>query len=736
MKNRLHITRIAALFVTTLLLSGCASTYIKNGKEAYNNLQYQDAIYFFEKGLKKKDNADARRKLGESYLLTNDYKNAVVAYTGTTVYNDNSDTDRINYAKSLMGVERYPEARTILEGIVSRDASNQIAADLLASCKKVAELKKDSLQFIIEPVNIPVLPSLFSATEYDGGLIVSSPSGKGDKDPYTGDTYNNLFFTKKSGATWSNPVELENVNGKYHDAAASVSPNGQMMVFTRSFQLNSGKMAGNDQRVSNTQLYFSKKNQDGKWDKPFLLPFSDSKYMFAHPAFTPDGKLMYFSSDMPGGQGGMDIWEVAVNEGSWGVPTNLGTNINTKGNEVFPTVRGVDGLYFSSDAHQSLGGLDILSSSKSTGMWGIPKHISYPVNTSADDFGMIWSSDNKTGYFSSDRSGSDKLYSFVEEETKVKLDGLITDKNTQLPLKGAKVILKNLTDGTEIILFTNEDGKIEADLERGKQYQMVTEADGYFNQSDVFSTAGVTEPITKVIEMDALVTKDPTDDGTIIPLNGVAVNASTGKPVPNATITIKNLTDGTMQTITADSKGKFNVDLLRGKDYQLIFESKDLEGVHNLSTKGVPANTPIAQSFDMWKKGKQPQPPVTGGGTPTAVYSVPNIFWDYNKSDVRPDAEPYLNQIVKLFKDNPELKFELRSHTDCRGSDAYNDDLSLRRAKAAADYLIRKGVPRSSIVSKGMGEKYLINGCSDGVPCSETQHQENRRTEFMVIGKK
>lgn len=735
MNNSLHITRIASLFIVTLILSSCASTYFKNGKESYENLQYKDAIYFYEKGLRKKDNAEARRHLGESYLLTNDYRKAVETFEGITVYTDNSDKDRINFAKSLMGVERYSEARTILEGIISRDPNNQIAADLLNSCKKVEDLKKDSLQFVVEQVNIPQLPSLFSATHYDGGLIVSSPSGKGDKDPYTGETYNNLFFTKKNGASWEVPVEMENVNGKFHDAAAAVSPNGQIMVFTRSFQLNSGKMAGNDQRISNTQLYMSKKGADGKWEKPFLLPFSDSKYMFAHPVFTPDGKKMYFSSDMPGGQGGMDIWEVEVSEGNWGTPVNLGTNINTKGNEVFPTVRGNDELYFSSDAHQSLGGLDILYSSKKSGVWGLPKHISYPINTSTDDFGMIWNEDNKTGYFTSDRSGSDKLYFFTEEETKVELEGLIADKSTLLPLKGAKVILKNLTDGTEMMLITDEDGKFNAQLDKGKQYQLLTEAEGYFKQTDTFSTVGVTEPITKVIELETIVTKDPTDDGTYVTLEGVAINNATGKPVPNANVVIKNLTDGTIQTVTADSKGRFSAQLPRGKDYQVELTTKDLEGLHSLTTRGVDNSVPMAQTFEMWKKGKQPQPPVEGG-VPSAVYSVPNIFWDYNKADVRPDAEPYLDHLVQLFKDNPDLKFELRSHTDCRGSDAFNMELSERRAKAAADYLIKKGVSRSSIVSKGYGEKYLINHCRDGVNCSEELHQQNRRTEFMVIGKK
>ena len=659
--------RIFALILTSVVLGSCASLYVKNGKEAYDNLQYHDAIYFLEKGVAKKDEPDARRKLAESYLKINNFEKAQSTYELTTTYTDNSDTDRINYAKALMGVEKYSEAKTILEGIISRDGSNQIAKELLASCKNVEKMKSDSLLYMIEPVHIPVLESVFAPYPYNGGLIITSPSGKGEKDPYTARTYTNLFFTKLEGASWSNPVPLEGVNGIYHDAVAAVAPSGQTLIFTRSFQLNGGALAGNDQKVSTTQLYTSKMGGDGNWEKPTLIPFCDAKYMFAHATFSADGTTLYFASDMPGGFGTMDIWESKFTDNSWSTPKNLGGNVNSKGNEVFPSIKNDDMLYFSSDAHQSLGGLDILSSMRKNGIWEKPVHISYPINTSTDDFGIIWNSDGKSGYFTSDRYGSDKIYSFNYDDSKVTWNGLVTGQDSMLPLGGVKVTIKNLTDGTEQMVISDGDGKFTAELVKGKDYQMIADLEGYFKQTDNLNTKTGENPINKIIEMSEIYITDP------IVNNGENKNGKDGDD---------------------------------GEDGDEVDDGVDGKG------------------------GKNGKVGIKG------VYELPEIHWDYNKWDIRNDAVPYLDDLVTLFRDNPELKFELRSHTDCRGSFEYNDDLSAKRAKAVTDYLVKKGVPRSIIVSKGYGERELLNNCSDGVFCNEEKHEENRRTEFIVTGKK
>ncbi|MFN0031306.1 MAG: OmpA family protein [Flavobacteriales bacterium] len=651
----------ALLIATAVLFSSCATLYYNSGKEAGDNLRYQDAIFFLEKSAAKKESPQTRRMLAESYLMTNNYAKAEENYALATTATDNTDRDRINQARALMANGKYNEARTIFEGIVSRDPDNAIAKELLTSCKRQNDLVKDSLLYLVSPANIPNTFGAYSPAHYNGGLIFSSPAAKGDLDPYTNKAFTDLYFTKLEGVQWTNPEALSGVNGKFHDAVGAVSPSGSMLIFTRSFQLNGGALAGNDQRVSNTQLYTSKSNPDGTWEKATVMPFCDSKYMFAHPAFTKDGNTLYFSSDMPGGKGGMDIWESKLSGGTWGAPRNLGSDINTKGDEVFPTTHENDVLYFSSDAHQSLGGLDIVFSRNNNGSWAVPTHVSYPINTSADDFSMIWNEDNEGGFLSSDRSGTDRIYSFTAEDINVSMEGLVTGKDSMLPLGGVKVRIKNVTDGTEQMVITDGDGKFKADLEKGKDYQISTELEGYFKESNTFNTKDIDgdSDIQRVIELKELYVSDPGD--------------------------------GTTGNKTGD-------------------------GAQGGNTTG--NNT-----------GK-------GDKNKTHEYDLPEIHWDYNKWDIRSDAVPYLDNLVKLFRDNPDLKFELRSHTDCRGSFEYNDDLSYKRAKAATDYLISKGVPRSIIVSKGFGEHELLNECTDGVYCTEDLHEQNRRTEFIVTGKK
>ena len=641
MKKNAYILRIAGMFVASLMLGSCATLYTNAGKDAYDNYKYNEAVYFLSKGVAKKDDADARRKLAESYLKVNDYDNALAVYETASTYTDNTDKDRVNHARVLMAKQRYLDAKTILEGIVSRDANNVAAKQLLASCKNVERFKADSMNYIIEPMAIPAAGPVYSPYLYNGGMIFSSPSGTGELDPYTNKPYTNLYFTKREGAAWAAPSVLEGLNGNYHDGVAATSPAGTTIIFTRSFMLESGRIAGNESKVSNTQLYSSRRGSDGIWEKPTILPFCDNKYMFAHPTFSSDGKTLYFATDMPGGFGGMDIWVVKMTDNIWGTPMNLGGNINSVGNEVFPSLRKDDELYYSSDAIENLGGLDIMMSANRNGIWERPVHMSYPINSSTDDFSMAWNPDGKTGYFTSDRYGSDRIFSFIEDDTQVTLNGLVTGRDSKLPLGGARIVIKNLTDGTEQMYITDGNGKFTADLVKGKDYQMISELEGYFNQTDNFNTRGDEDPINKMVEMGELYVTD--------------ANAN---PKDNSKVKMKG------------------------------------------------------------------------------IYDLPDIHWDYNKWEIREDAYPYLDNLVKLFRENNNLKFELRSHTDCRGSFEYNDDLSAKRAKAVTDYMVKKGVPRATIVSKGYGERELLNNCTDGVFCEESLHEENRRTEFIVTGKK
>ena len=631
----------------SLLLSSCATLYINSGKKAYEDLNYSEAITLLEKGLSKKDNEEARKMLAESYMMVNDFENANKQFETISLYTSNTDQERILQGQAAMATGDYDKAKTIFEGIISRDPANEVAKSLLTSCKKLNEMKSDSMLYVVNLVNIPGNNPVYSGFPYNGGLIISSTKDDGEHDPYTKSSFTDLYFTKNDGNGWSTPEAMEGLNSKYHDAVAAVSPNGNTAIFTRSFQFNN-KLSGNDNNVSSNQLYLSKKTSEGKWEPAQVIPFCDPKYQYMHPSYSPDGNTLYFTSDMPGSVGGTDIWMSKLSEGNWSVPTNLGSEVNTKGNESFPTSKDENTLFFSSDAHNTLGGMDILSTSKKNGVWETPKHLSYPINSNRDDFSAYFGADGNTGYFTSDRTGSDKIYSFEIVDPTITVDQLITGKDSMLPLGGAKVTVKNLTTGEEKVYFTDGNGKVNYELEPNSDYRITTELDGYFASSEDISTKGITtdKNFKKVVEMPEVYVKPD-----------VVVNPDKG------------------------------------------------------GNKGGDKNT----------KG---------------IYPVHDIHWDYNTWDIRPDAVPYLEDLVKLFRENQNLKFEIASHCDSRGSFEYNDDLSSKRAKAVVDYLVSKGVPRANMVSKGYGEKQLLNECSDGVQCTEAQHQENRRTEFTVTDKK
>jgi outer membrane protein OmpA-like peptidoglycan-associated protein len=227
------------------------------------------------------------------------------------------------------------------------------------------------------------------------------------------------------------------------------------------------------------------------------------------------------------------------------------------------------------------------------------------------------------------------------------------------------------------------------------------------------------------------------------------------KPLSRVKITIDNITDGTQEVVYSDSNGQFTIDLLPGKRYKVIAENdKYFANSENINTIDKNSNEDISVIFEMTTleisktdgdgdgdgddddddgKGEDKGDDDSDGWV---TYPVPNIYWDYNKWDIRSDAEPYLMEIVKLFRDNNDLDIEIQSHCDCRGGHFFNDQLSKKRARAVVDYLVSKGVPRKMLKSKGYGERRLLNECNDGVECPEEKHQKNRRTEFIVTGKK
>ncbi len=664
--------RLLTVLTAVLVLASCARLNIKDGLQAYEEYRYTDAIHNFSKGLNKIDDPEARRALAEAYFETNQYNRSKEAYELLSTDASFDDSDRMNYGRVMMAQDKYEEAETIFAGILSRDPNNTVAESLRNSCKKASEIKRDSTSYEVTPIFTSGVASAYSPHISNGKIYFSGARDAGGaKDHYTGLNYTDLYVADIDGANFRTPTKVEGVNGKFHDGIASISPDGNTMVLTRSNYGTRGRLEMNESQVNTMQLYITTKDEDNKWVEPQLMPFSNDKFMYAHPAFSSDGKTLYFASDMSGGYGGMDLYKSTLENETWSTPVNLGSTINTPGNELFPSLRSDDSLYFSSNSHQTLGGLDILYSVQRNGSWSSPTHLPYPVNTRFDDFGMAFTGDGTAGYFSSDRLGRDNIYSFISHDIYFNLSGLITRKFDDTPIEGATVTIKNLTDATERVISSDDLGTFEDLLIAGKNYQVRVEKDGFFAINESISTRDLAadRDIKLTLEMVDISNPNP-DQVTQLDPNQKGPDNKNG-----------DTKNGDTKNGDTDPAGSF--------------------------PKGISANNP---------------------------YKVPDILWDYDKATVREDARPYLDYVAKLLRDNPELKVEVSSHADSRGSNEYNDQLSDRRANAVSEYLVKKGVRRSMLISRGYGERKLLNNCTDGVECSEAQHQVNRRTEFTVIG--
>lgn len=666
------------ILLSGVLLSSCASLHLKDGKTAYGNLEYQDAIYHLEKGLSKKEDIDARRELASTYFNINEFQKAKEQYDLLIADNGASDDDRIRLGRTLMAIGNYDDAEDVFKGILSRNPANSTAQTLKSSCKNIGELKQDSSLWNVKPIVISDLMAVYSPVVQGNEMYLTGIDRKiTNKDPYTGLSYTDLYKVSQEGDSWIIPTKVAGVNSKYHDGVASLSENGNTMVLTRSNYGTGSVLQGNNASVSTTQLYISEKDAEGNWSTPILLPFNDEKYMYAHPSLSKDGSQIVFASDQGGGFGGMDLWQVSKIDSTWGTPTNLGAVINTAANELFPTYVSADTLYFSSNGHTTLGGLDILYSVDHGNGWTGPFHLSYPLNSSKDDFGMTFTSSDK-GYFSSDRSGQDALYSFEHFRPQIVLKGLVAHQKGNNPITGAAVLIKNLTDGTEELVYTDEVGMFEAALVPGKDYELRIEKDEFF---------AITEPIT---------TKN------------ILSNEELNRTFPM--LEISNSDGDAADNGDGDGQGNSND---TGSGDGANNGSSNNNGSGNGSGDGDATNA--------------------GTGEENNPHKIPNILWDYNKWEIRPDAIPYLDNVVKLLKDNREYDIEIASHCDSRGSNPFNDELSQKRAKAVVDYLIKKGISRERLISKGYGKRHLLNNCVQGVECTEAQHQINRRTEFKVI---
>lgn len=475
-----------------LIITGCGSDYFFNkADKAYNELRYSVAIENYKKGLETERKIEAVENLANSYRLTNQLQKAQPLYLEASKSFEANPKVYFYLGKIYLSNQKYTEAVGAFSTYLEKKPDDIVAQMLKASCLSINEKYRDTTLFELTDIPTVDFQNAFSATEYGDGIIFAADkevfSGS-KKAGWTGNSYLDLYYMEKAAnGLWLSPVLLEGkLSGKFHEGSATFNEEGNVVFFTRSNYYRR-RLKKNDRNENNLKI-FKSTYEDNKWKKLEELPFNNDDYSCGHPTLDKDGKTLYFISDMPGGEGGTDIYKTIFEEGKWSEPENLGKEINTPGNEMFPYIHSDGTLYFSSDAHNTMGGLDVYMTYFDSDKWVHPENLNYPLNTPGDDFGFILLGDDKTGFVSSSRTNKDRLYEFKKNPPKFNLYGTARTKGTQEKVKGVTVTITQESNGKEYKMVSDNKGEFNLKLSPEEKYLLVCTKIGCFTRTDVIST--------------------------------------------------------------------------------------------------------------------------------------------------------------------------------------------------------------------------------------------------------
>ena len=646
--------RLYYLVVFLLLFSACSTE--KKAMKAFQLGKYESAIALFKK---TGESSKANAFIAESYRQSNRLKEAEPYYAKASGRNGfNRDTIKFYYAQSLKANGKYEEARKQLEDIIATTDNNVLkdrAQGEIRGLEYIGKLNEKTNFYRVknlELINTPA--SEYSPVYLNNELYFTSSRGDGKIYEAEGKPFTDLYKVTTRGAN----VDVNTVerlpNGINEDVrnegCVTFSPDGKIMVFAKG---NSEKKKGGGADVD---LYISR-FRNNVWSEPVpinintqfkneLDPDARNFSWDSSPAFSPDGRTLYFASNRKGGYGGTDIYSAQMDSrGRFTRVRNLGPEINTPGNDLFPYMAEDAKLYFASDGHPGYGGLDLFVVKRANGKTQI-ENLGQPVNSTGDDFGIFLFRPDR-GFFASNREGGkgdDDIYTFVNEDPNLKVVNYYLQGITYTPDKTGKLqVLPNtkvsLLDGKGDLMqdyVTGNDGKFLFRVYENEEYNLVGETDGYLVKRQAYTT------------------------------HGKSVDPSTLKEL---------LTNITLDTLIVLDKIEIN-----------------------------------------------------------KIFVLENIYYDFNKYDIRPDAARELDKLVQLLIDNPEIKIELSSHTDSVDTRDYNILLSQRRAESAVNYIVQHGIAPDRMVPKGYGEDKPIarNTNPDGSD-NPVGRQKNRRTEFKIL---
>ena len=545
---------------------------------------------------------------------------------------------------------------------------------------------------------------------------------------------------------------------RVHQGPMTFNRTGETIYFTRNVLDKKDKA---EDGLRKLMVYESKK-EGSKWSEPLLLPFNNQECNTMHPVIGETDSILIFASDRPGGFGGMDLYRVVKQFDDWGYPENLGETVNTGGNEVFPFFHPDGTLYFASDNHGSLGGLDMFMTRNEDGNWTSPANLQAPFNTEKDDFGFIIDQDNRNGYFSSNRlngRGGDDIYSFEyfgdsndenKKESIVEKDLQVKDSDDN-PIEGATISWINLDN---VFLGKTENGKESIRLvpngKSGEFTLKIGDEDGFDGQVETdmtgFANVLVDENGNYILKIEKdgfipkqIIVKPGTDWTTLdltmqrstdcVALRGYVRVQGKSEGQGNTKIVFVNTVTSEEIRIHTDPDGSYVYCLPCNQDFTMYAVKNGIYAptqIISFKPEDCGEGKEYVQDFTF---------PVDPGTSLVEgdIIELPNIYFNFNDAGIRRDAERDLEVVLQMMQNAPDMAIELGSHTDARGSSSYNQNLSQRRSNSVRKWLTNRGIGEGRTAAVGYGETRIRNGCTNGTPCTESEHQQNRRTEFKII---
>lgn len=643
---------IPVFLLAAVVFAGCKQAKLSVANEQFARGEYFEASKTYRKVYNQLTDRKDRPLRGEvAYQLATCYRKlnqsarAAASYQNALRYEYPDSMAWYYLGRSLQADGKYQQALDAYNKFLEFKPDDALASEGARGCRSAIATKGEKTRYVVKNAKLfnsrrSDFAPMFPPKNFDQ-LYFTSTTEKAtgtNKSEITGMKKGDLWVAKKNEkGEWQRPEAVEGeLNTEHDEGIVSFSPDGSTMYLTKAMR--------SPTQNTTVEIHTSKRGE-GTWGASSKFDVvTDTVSAVGHPAVSPDGEWLYFASDIYGGYGGKDIWRINLKDQRTSLE-NLGPQINTAGDEMFPYLRSDSLLYFSSDGHPGFGGLDLFKARlNSTGdRWSV-ENMGIPMNSSGDDFGITFG-EGESGFFSSNRGdgrGYDHIYSFELPDLKITISGWVVDKDDE-PVANAVIRIVG-DDGSNQKEVARDDGSFKFNLQRGVKYVMMAGAKGYLNVKQEF------------------------------------------------------------ESDSAEADAEYGVDF-------------------------------ILAAID------KPQ-------------VVENIFYDFDKATLRPESKAALDEMVQILKDNPNVTIEMASHTDRHGTDAYNQALSLRRAKSVVDYLVAAGISKDRLKPEGYGEtrpkkvtkrinkeypqfeegtelteEYILTLSPED---QEAADQINRRTEFQV----